>query len=73
MEILVVPKNTRSEPTSLVKVPPAEMEGLVDMPGGMYIRLMAVPEEKSRYMVKDFRAPAGPVVPVSPAVPVFPV
>jgi hypothetical protein len=35
MLIFVVPKKTRSEPTSDVKVPPAAKEGVVDIPGGI--------------------------------------
>jgi hypothetical protein len=39
---VVVLKNTRSVPTSPVKIPPALNEGVVDNPGGKYTRLMAV-------------------------------
>jgi hypothetical protein len=33
--MFVVPRNTKSDPTSLVKIPPAANEGVVDIPGGI--------------------------------------
>jgi hypothetical protein len=48
MNRLVVPVNTKSVPTFAVKTPPLARDDALESPGGIYTRLIALPEEKSR-------------------------